>query len=83
MNPLYTQSWFYNPEVFNEQAYYQYLESQRQAYEQSQNVEIIKATKAFDDLFNALSKIDVAHQPQLMNSCMAVLVKHGITWGHR
>lgn len=85
MNPLYpkVQQWFYSPQVFNEQAYFQYLENQRQVYEQNQSEEVRKAVHAFDDLFNALHNIDAAHQQQLWNGCMGVLIKHGITWGMR
>ncbi len=72
-------SWFYNPAVFNQQAYEEYLaEQRRQVYEQEQYMEVIKVSKAFDDLLTDLPKVDAAHQCQLRNACIAVLVKHGI-----
>lgn len=72
-------SWFYNPAIFSQQAYEEYIaEQRRQAYEQEQNIEVLKVSKAFDDLLTELPKVDAAHQCQLRNACFAILLKHGI-----
>lgn len=76
---MYPYTWFYNPAVFNQQAYDQFVAEQRmREYEWKQNEAVVKACKAFDDLFTELSKIDAAHQDQLMVGCSFVLAKHGL-----
>lgn len=76
---MYPYTWFYNPAVFNQQSYDRFVAEQRmREYEWEQNEAVMKACNAFDDLFTELSKIDAAHQNQLMGGCCAVLVKHGL-----
>ena len=48
------------------------------SYEQEQNIKVLKVSKGFDALLTDLPKVDAAHQCQLRNACIAVLVKHGI-----
>lgn len=81
MNPY--NNWFYNPAVFNQRSYEEYVAEmqRRQAYEQNQTLEVLKVSKAFDDLLTELPKIDAAHQRQLQEACFAVLIKHGIMRG--
>ena len=45
---MYTYTWFYNPAVFNQQTYDQFVAEQRmREYEWKQNEAVVKACKAF------------------------------------
>lgn len=63
-------NWYYNPNYFNQQTYYS-QQAQIQAYEQNQQVEVIKARKAFNDLMDAVQKMDNAHQQEASMLCLA------------
>lgn len=63
-------NWYYNPNYFNQQTYYSH-QTQIQAYEQNQQVEVLKARKAFNDLMDAVQKMDVAHQQEASVLCLA------------
>ncbi len=66
----YFNNWYYNPNYFNQQNYYSQQEQIR-AYEQNQQVEVIKARKAFNDLMDAVQKMDLAHQQETGILCLA------------
>lgn len=61
--------WYYNPEYFNPYEYYRY-QSQMQAYEQQQTIEMANAVKAWHDFLDALQKIDQAHQLPVQIACL-------------
>jgi predicted adenine nucleotide alpha hydrolase (AANH) superfamily ATPase len=63
-------NWYYNPDYFNQQTYYA-QQAQIQMYEQKQQVEVIKARKAFNDLMEAVQKMDLAHQHETGILCLA------------
>lgn len=65
-------NWSYNPEYFNQQAYYQY-QAQIQAYEQQQNIEVIKTVNKFKEYLDAAQKVDDNHKQELFFACLAVI----------
>lgn len=63
-------NWYYNPNYFNQQTYFA-QRAQIRTYEQNQQVEVLKARKAFNDLMDAVQKMDVAHQQEVSLFCLA------------
>lgn len=71
MNQFYDQ--MFNPAYVN-QNFYQSIPPQAMwQYQQNQNAEVQKAMKATQDLYDAVSKLDSAHQEQALYGCLAVL----------
>lgn len=66
----YFNNWYYNPNYFNQQTYYA-QQAQMLAYEQNQQVEVIKARKAFNDLMDAVQRMDAAHQQEVAVLCLS------------
>ena len=58
-------------QTYVNQSYYQQNQAQVQRYQQEQNCEVLKATKAFRDLCEAVKKMDVQHQEQAFYLCLA------------
>ena len=65
-------NWAYNPQYINQQAYFQY-QAQIQAYEQQQNIEVIKTANKFKEYLDAAQKVDDNHKQELFFACLAVI----------
>ena len=65
-------NWAYNPQYINPQAYIQY-QAQIQAYEQQQNIEVMKTANKFKEYLDATKKVDDNHKQELFFACLAVI----------
>lgn len=71
---FYPNNWYYNPTYINQQAYYQ-MQEQIKAYENSQQHEVLEASKAFKDFLDKMQKVDNNHQPELFATCFIEMAK--------
>ena len=62
-------------QTYVNQSYYYQNQAQVQQYQLEQNCEVLKATKAFRDLCEAVKNMDAQHQEQAFYLCLAEAAK--------
>ncbi len=74
---MYFYDRFYNPTYVNA---YNYAQNQRNIYQFTQNVEVMKAANAAKDLCRAVKNMDEQHQQQAFLACLGVMAEE-YGWG--
>lgn len=74
---MYFYDRFYNPTYVNA---CNYAQNQRNIYQFTQNVEVMKAANAARDLCRAVKNMDEQHQQQAFLACLGVMAEE-YGWG--
>lgn len=71
---MYFNDMMFSPQYVSPE-YYSQIQTQVAQYHFEQNTEQVKALKAFQDMCEAVKKLDDQHQQELFVACLGVMAK--------